>query len=82
MDAARRALLPTEEAVALLDLTTELAEKELAPRVQEYEDAHRFPMPAATGGATAPLATAAGQRCLPGNTPSPNMKAAACCPTG
>ncbi|MBS2962996.1 acyl-CoA dehydrogenase family protein [Actinocrinis puniceicyclus] len=43
MDAARRALLPTEEAVALLDLTTELAEKELAPRVSEYEEAHRFP---------------------------------------
>lgn len=43
MDAARRALLPTEEAVALLELTTELAEKELAPRVDEYEDAHRFP---------------------------------------
>ena len=43
MDAARRALLPTEEAVALLELTTELAEKELAPRVNEYEDLHRFP---------------------------------------
>ena len=43
MDAAHRALLPTEEAVALLELTTELAEKELAPRAAEYEDAHRFP---------------------------------------
>jgi len=43
MDAARRALLPTEEAVALLELTTELAEKELAPRAAEYEEAHRFP---------------------------------------
>ena len=43
MDAARRALLPTEEARALLDLTTELAEKELAPRVAEYEAAGRFP---------------------------------------
>ncbi len=43
MDAARRALLPTEEAVALLELTTELAEKELAPRVNEYEDLHHFP---------------------------------------
>jgi hypothetical protein len=43
MDAARRALLPTEEAVALLELTTELAEKEIAPRVGEYEEAHRFP---------------------------------------
>jgi len=41
MDAARRALLPTEEAVALLELTTELAEKELAPRAAEYEAAHR-----------------------------------------
>jgi alkylation response protein AidB-like acyl-CoA dehydrogenase len=43
MDAARRALLPNEDAVALLDLTTELAEKELGPRVAEYEAAHRFP---------------------------------------
>jgi len=43
MDAARRALLPTEEAVELLALTTELAEKELAPRAAEYEAAHRFP---------------------------------------
>ncbi len=43
MDAARRALLPTEEAVALLELTTELAEKELAPRVNEHEDLHHFP---------------------------------------
>ena len=43
MDAARRALLPTEEAVALLELTTELAEKELAPQVAEYEAANRFP---------------------------------------
>ncbi|MGH3416491.1 MAG: acyl-CoA dehydrogenase family protein [Actinocrinis sp.] len=43
MDAARRALLPTEDAVALFELTTELAEKELAPRVADYEDTHRFP---------------------------------------
>ena len=43
MDAARRALLPTEESVELLELTTALAEKELAPRVAEYEEAHRFP---------------------------------------
>ena len=41
MDAARRALLPTEEAIALLELTTELAEKELAPRAAEYEAAHQ-----------------------------------------
>jgi alkylation response protein AidB-like acyl-CoA dehydrogenase len=43
MDAARRALLPSEEAVELLELTAELAEKELAPRAAEYEEAHRFP---------------------------------------
>jgi hypothetical protein len=43
MDAARRAMLPTEESVELLELTTALAEKELAPRVAEYEEAHRFP---------------------------------------
>ncbi len=43
MDAARRASLPTEEAVELLELTTELAEKELGPRAAEYEEAHRFP---------------------------------------
>ncbi len=43
MDAARRALLPNEEAQALLELTTELAEKELAPRVAEHEETHRFP---------------------------------------
>ena len=43
MDAARRALLPTEDAIALLELTTELAEKELAPRVVEYEETHRVP---------------------------------------
>jgi alkylation response protein AidB-like acyl-CoA dehydrogenase len=43
MDAARRAMLPTEESIELLELTTALAEKELAPRVAEYEEAHRFP---------------------------------------
>jgi alkylation response protein AidB-like acyl-CoA dehydrogenase len=43
MDAARRALLPTEEAVELLELTTELAAKELAPRVVDHEAAGRFP---------------------------------------
>ncbi len=36
-------LLPTEEAQALLDLTRELAAKELAPRVAEAEEAARFP---------------------------------------
>jgi hypothetical protein len=43
MDAARRALLPTEEAVELLELTVELAEKELAPRAADYEAVARFP---------------------------------------
>ncbi|HEV3169690.1 MAG TPA: acyl-CoA dehydrogenase family protein [Actinocrinis sp.] len=43
MDAARRALLPTEESQELLVLTAELAEKELAPRVSEYEAAGHFP---------------------------------------
>jgi alkylation response protein AidB-like acyl-CoA dehydrogenase len=43
MDAARRALLPTDEAVALLELTAELADKELAPRAAEYEEQERFP---------------------------------------
>src|SRR5258708_22990106 len=41
--AAPRGLQPTEEAFALLDLTTEHAEKELAPRAADYEAAHRFP---------------------------------------
>ena len=43
MDAARRALLPTEESRELLDLTVELAEKELATRAAEYEADERFP---------------------------------------
>jgi alkylation response protein AidB-like acyl-CoA dehydrogenase len=43
MDAARRALLPTEESRDLLDLAVELAEKELAPRASDYEAAERFP---------------------------------------
>jgi alkylation response protein AidB-like acyl-CoA dehydrogenase len=36
-------LLPNEEAEALLELTRELAAKELAPRVAEAEEAARFP---------------------------------------
>jgi alkylation response protein AidB-like acyl-CoA dehydrogenase len=36
-------LLPTDEAEALLELTRELAAKELAPRVAEAEEAARFP---------------------------------------
>jgi alkylation response protein AidB-like acyl-CoA dehydrogenase len=43
MDAARRALLPTEESRELLELTAELAEKELAPRASEHEAEARFP---------------------------------------
>jgi alkylation response protein AidB-like acyl-CoA dehydrogenase len=43
MDAARRALLPTEESRDLLDLTAGLAEKELAPRAAQDEAAERFP---------------------------------------
>ena len=43
MDDERRALLPTEEAADLLDLTAELAEKELAPRAAEFEAEGRFP---------------------------------------
>ena len=35
--------LPTEEAEALLDLTRELAEGELAPRAATYEEEGRFP---------------------------------------
>ncbi len=36
-------LLPTEEAVALLELTRDLATKELAPQVQEAEEKGEFP---------------------------------------
>src|SRR5690606_17896150 len=36
-------LLPTDEARALLELTEELADKELAPRVDEYERRGEFP---------------------------------------
>ncbi|HZN73993.1 MAG TPA: acyl-CoA dehydrogenase family protein [Micromonosporaceae bacterium] len=36
-------LLPTDEAAALLDLTRELADHELAPHVTEFEAAGRFP---------------------------------------
>jgi alkylation response protein AidB-like acyl-CoA dehydrogenase len=43
MDAARRALLPTEEAQALFELTEELGTKELAPRAAQDEAAGRFP---------------------------------------
>ncbi|HEV2633771.1 MAG TPA: acyl-CoA dehydrogenase family protein [Actinocrinis sp.] len=43
MDAARRTLLPTEEAADLLDLVGELGRKELDPLVAEDEQAHRFP---------------------------------------
>ena len=43
MDAARRALLPTEEAQALFELTEELGAKELAPRAAQAEAAAQFP---------------------------------------
>ena len=36
-------LLPTDEAVALLELTTELADAELAPRVDDFEARGEFP---------------------------------------
>ncbi|NLU78624.1 acyl-CoA dehydrogenase [Micromonospora sp. HNM0581] len=36
-------ILPTEEARDLLDLTTELADRELAPKVVEYEQRAEFP---------------------------------------
>jgi len=36
-------ILPTDEAEALLDLTTEIADAELAPRVGEYESRAEFP---------------------------------------
>ncbi|HEX6873633.1 MAG TPA: acyl-CoA dehydrogenase family protein, partial [Micromonosporaceae bacterium] len=35
--------LPSEEAVALLELTRELADGELAPRVDEFEARAEFP---------------------------------------
>ena len=43
MDAARRSLLPTDEAVELLELVSDLGRKELDPLVAEDEHAHRFP---------------------------------------
>jgi alkylation response protein AidB-like acyl-CoA dehydrogenase len=43
MDAARRALLPTEEAEALLELTAEIGAKELAPRAAAAEASGEFP---------------------------------------
>jgi alkylation response protein AidB-like acyl-CoA dehydrogenase len=43
MDAARRALLPTEEAQELFELTEELGAKELAPRAAQAEAAEEFP---------------------------------------
>ena len=43
MDAARRTLLPTDEAAELLDLVDALARKELDPLVAEDEHSHRFP---------------------------------------
>ena len=43
MDAARRALLPTEEAQALFELTEELGAKELAPRAAQAEASSEFP---------------------------------------
>ena len=43
MDAARRALLPTEEAQALFELTEELGAKELAPRAAQAEASGEFP---------------------------------------
>src|SRR4051812_1296578 len=36
-------LLPTDEAVALIGLTTELADAEMAPRVDEFEARGEFP---------------------------------------
>jgi alkylation response protein AidB-like acyl-CoA dehydrogenase len=43
MDAARRALLPTDEAQALFELTEEIGAKELAPRAARAEAAGEFP---------------------------------------
>jgi alkylation response protein AidB-like acyl-CoA dehydrogenase len=43
MDAIRRALLPTEEAQALFELTEELGAEELAPRAAQAEAASEFP---------------------------------------
>ena len=43
MDADRRALLPTEEAQALFELTEELGSAELAPRAAAAEAASEFP---------------------------------------
>jgi alkylation response protein AidB-like acyl-CoA dehydrogenase len=43
MDAIRRALLPTEEAQALFELTEELGSEELAPRAAPAEAASEFP---------------------------------------
>ena len=43
MDAARRSLLPTEEAAELLDLVGQLGRKELDPLVADDEHAHHFP---------------------------------------
>jgi alkylation response protein AidB-like acyl-CoA dehydrogenase len=43
LDAARRSLLPTEEAVELLELVGDLGRKELDPLVAEDEHDHRFP---------------------------------------
>ncbi|MBR7830106.1 acyl-CoA dehydrogenase family protein [Actinospica sp. MGRD01-02] len=43
MDAIRRALLPTEEAQALFELTEELGREELAPRAAAAEAAAEFP---------------------------------------
>ncbi|MYS08036.1 acyl-CoA dehydrogenase, partial [Streptomyces sp. SID6041] len=36
-------LLPTPEAADLIALTREIADKELAPRVDEYEAAEKYP---------------------------------------
>ncbi len=36
-------ILPTEDAVALLELTTDLADRELAPRVDDFEARGEFP---------------------------------------
>ena len=43
MDAARRSLLPTEEAGELLELVGQLGRKELDPLVAEDEHTHHFP---------------------------------------
>ena len=43
MDAVRRALLPTEEAQALFELTEEIGTEELAPRAAAAEAAAEFP---------------------------------------